>query len=137
MAVRLALGSIFIYASWYKIIEPQDFAKSTWYYHMVPGSLINLMAIFLPWLELVCGVAMILRTGYRGALALQTAMTLVFVYALGSAISRNLNIDCGCFKAAASATHSAWLSLWFDLGMLILLAQLWLSRSKRWMLCRD
>ena len=38
---RLFIGGVFIYASFYKIIEPASFAKSIWYYHMVPGSLIN------------------------------------------------------------------------------------------------
>ncbi len=33
---RLVVGASFVYASFYKIIEPATFAKSIWYYHMVP-----------------------------------------------------------------------------------------------------
>ena len=68
--VRLVVGVVFIYASYYKIVEPASFARSIWYYHMVPGSLINLMALFLPWLELVCGLCLILGVWYRGAIVL-------------------------------------------------------------------
>ena len=35
--VRLVVGVTFIYASFYKIIDPGSFAKSIWYYHILPG----------------------------------------------------------------------------------------------------
>lgn len=136
MLVRLVVGITFIYASYYKIIEPGDFAKSIWYYHLTPGSLINLIAIILPWVEFLCGLALIFGVGYRGALWLVTVMTVVFVLAIASAIARGLDLDCGCFKAAKSSSSSTWQSLLFDLGLLILLVQLYFSRSKRWLLLR-
>lgn len=134
MMVRLVVGITFIYASYYKIIEPGDFAKSIWYYHLVPGSLINLIAIVLPWLELICGLALIFGIAYRGSLFLVTVMTVVFVAAIASAIARGIDLDCGCFKAAKSSSESTWNSLMFDVALLVLLAQLYLSRSKRWFL---
>jgi len=57
---RLLIGGMYIIASYYKIVEPASFAKSIWQYHLVPGSLINLMAVILPWLELLVGVAIII-----------------------------------------------------------------------------
>ena len=68
LASRLFIGIVLIYASYYKIIDPGSFAKSIWYYHMVPGALINLMALVLAWLELIVGVALDCRyrsTGVR------------------------------------------------------------------------
>ena len=67
MVSRLVLGIVFIYASIYKILEPGMFAKSIWYYHMVPGVLINLMALILPWLEILVGLGLILGIFYRGS----------------------------------------------------------------------
>ena len=58
LVFRLILGMTFMAASFYKIIDPASFAKSIWFYHMVPGSMINIMALILPWLELLCGVAL-------------------------------------------------------------------------------
>lgn len=134
MLSRLLVGGMLIYASFYKIVEPISFAKSIWYYHLVPGSLINLMALVLPWLELLCGLGLILGVFYTGARIWTVAMMLVFIVALGSAIVRGLDIDCGCFKAAEGATGSAWRSLVFDLAAMLFVVQLLVSRSRRWML---
>lgn len=136
MLSRLLIGGIMIYASFYKIIEPASFAKSIWYYHMVPGSLINLMALVLPWLELVCGVALIAGFWYRGAAWWVNILLLIFIVALASTIQRGLDIDCGCFKAGESATGPAWQALWFDVGAMIFSVQLLFSRSTRWMICK-
>jgi uncharacterized membrane protein YphA (DoxX/SURF4 family) len=136
MLVRLTVGGMFVYASLYKILDPGSFARSIWFYHMVPGTLINLMAIILPWIELLCGLALVFGVLYRGAVLWANLMTVIFLFALGSAIMRGLSIDCGCFKAGAQATEAAWDSFYFDLGLLVLTLQLLCSRSKRWHLAR-
>lgn len=132
--VRLALGGVFIYASYYKIVEPAQFAKSIWYYHLVPGQLINISALVLPWLELLAGLALILGAYYRGAVLWVNVLLLVFIAALGSAAYRGISIDCGCFKAAAATNDSTMLAIYWDLGYLVLGLQLLFSRSRRWML---
>lgn len=133
---RLVIGGVFVYASLYKIVEPGSFAKSIWYYHMVPGGLINLLAICLPWLELLAGMGLLFGVLYRGSVLSVNLMTLMFMIALASAISRGLSIDCGCFKAGAQATESAWEALYFDFGMALLTLQLLFSRSTRWRLAK-
>lgn len=133
---RLLVGSVFIYASFYKIIEPASFAKSIWYYHLAPGYLINLIALILPWLELLAGLALIGGVYFRGAAFWVNLMTIFFIIVLASTIVRGIDIDCGCFKAAQSATGSAWNSLLFDMGVLLFTLQLGLTRSRRWMLQR-
>lgn len=134
LLVRLALGGVFIYASYYKIIEPAQFAKSIWYYHLLPGQFINISALVLPWLELLTGLALILGAYYRGAVLWVNILLLVFIAALASAAYRGISIDCGCFKAAAASSESAMQTLYRDLGYLLLGIQLFLSRSRRWML---
>ncbi len=64
---RLLVGGMFIYAAYYKVIDPAAFAKSIWYYHLVWGKLINLMALVMPWIELTIGVALILGFWVKGA----------------------------------------------------------------------
>ena len=135
MAFRLFVGITFIYASYYKIVDPDAFARSIWYYHMVPGSLINLMALVLPMVELLCGLALILGLFYRGSVLLVNLMTVMFIAALLSAVARGIDIDCGCFKAGKASSESAIYAVWFDLGLLVATVQLLLSRSCRWM-CR-
>ena len=136
MLVRLFVGITFVYASYYKVIDPGAFAKSIWFYHLVPGSLINIIAIVLPWVELIIGLGIIFGFSYRGSVLLANVMTLVFIFALSSAILRGISLDCGCFKAAASSANSAWKTLWFDVLLMLLALQLLFSRSGRWFLTR-
>ena len=131
---RILIGGMYIAASFYKIIEPATFAKSIWQYHMVPGELINLMSIILPWLELVIGLALIFGLAYRGAVWWANLLLVVFIIALSMTIIRGIDIDCGCFKAGMSATGPAWQSLGLDFGAIILGVQLLVSKSRRWML---
>jgi putative oxidoreductase len=134
MLSRLVIAGMMIYASYYKIVDPDSFARSIYFYHLVPGELINLMAIILPWLELLCGVALLLGVWYRGAVLWSNLLLIVFIIALASTIVRGLDIDCGCFKAGQSATGPAWSSLLFDVVAMLFSVQLWFSRSQRWML---
>ncbi len=129
---RLFIGGMYIYASFYKIIEPASFAKSIWQYHMMPGSLINLMALVLPWLELIIGLALIFGFAYKGAAWWANILLVLFLVALASTIARGLDIECGCFKAGESATGPAWQAFWFDVVALGFAVQLLVSRSRRW-----
>ena len=137
MISRLIIGGIFIYASLYKILEPATFAKSIWFYHMVPGGMINLLALVLPWVELLAGLGLVFGVLYRGSVLWVNLMTFIFLFALFSAIMRGLAIDCGCFKAGAQATDAAWEALYFDIGMALLTIHLLFSRSTRWRLSRS
>jgi uncharacterized membrane protein YphA (DoxX/SURF4 family) len=130
---RLVIAGMFAYAAWYKIFDPAAFAKSIWYYHMVPGYAINLMALVLSWLEMVIAVALVLGFWFRGAALWSTALLVIFIIALGYTISKGINIDCGCFQAGGTASHSASEALWRDVGALVLSIQLMFTKSRRWM----
>jgi|CXWL01.1.fsa_nt_gi uncharacterized membrane protein YphA (DoxX/SURF4 family) len=132
---RLLIGGLYIYAAWYKIVVPAEFAKAIWFYHLVPGNLINVMALILPWLEMLLGVGLILGIWFRGSAFSGTALMLVFIAALTSAVMRNLSIDCGCFKSTAAGANSARETLYRDLALLIPCLQLLFTKSRRWMLC--
>lgn len=137
MFSRLLVGGVFIYASFYKIIEPAAFAKSIWYYHLMPGYMINLLALVLPWVEFLAGMFLIFGVLYRGAALWMNVLLVVFIVALSTAIARGIDIDCGCFKAAHSATESAWSSVIRNVALLVFSVQMYVSRSRRWQLCRD
>ena len=63
LLVRWFLGVIFVYASHYKILAPADFAKIVYGYDLFPGELINLIAIIVPFIELIVGLALIAGCG--------------------------------------------------------------------------
>jgi len=64
---RWFLGIIFIWASIDKIVHPQGFARIIFNYQILPVQLVNITAIFLPWLELVAGICLITGIWLHGA----------------------------------------------------------------------
>lgn len=102
-----ALGVLFIYAGVEKIIDPKQFAQSIKYFQMVPLSLVNAMALILPWWEVAAGVAILTRSWRRVGTWLILLMLIVFTIAIAAAVSRGLNISCGCFgKGSGKAGYS-------------------------------
>ncbi len=67
LAARLLLGGIFVFASIDKILHPAAFADAVYNYQILPDSLINLTAVFLPWLELILGGCLIAGVWLPGA----------------------------------------------------------------------
>lgn len=106
-AARVILGVVFIYASLDKIQHPGEFAQAIYNYRMVPNVVINVMAIVLPWLELICGILIIVGVFVRGSALLIGAMLAVFIIALSSALMRGLDISCGCFTLEGGRSVAA------------------------------
>ena len=49
-----------VVAGWVKIEDPQGFAVIIGNYQLVPGPLVNPLAVLLPWIEVLCGVMLII-----------------------------------------------------------------------------
>lgn len=98
LIARWILGVFFIYASIDKITHPFEFAKAISNYQMVPFGLENLMAVFMPWLELIAGICLISGIMVDGANLLVAAMLIMFIVAISQALGRGIDITCGCFK---------------------------------------
>jgi putative oxidoreductase len=124
-ALDFVIGGIFICAGILKVLEPTHFANDIENYHVVPWTLGVRLAFYLPWLEIICGVALILRRLYTGALIILLALTLVFSGAIVSARVRGLDIKCGCFGHAIDNLGFAWHIV---LNLAILLAVVFLMR---------
>ena len=96
---RWILGITFIYASYYKILSPTDFAKMVYGYNLFPEVLINLIAIFLPFIELISGLSLLLGIYPRSAALIINGLLLAFIILLTINIIRGHEFDCGCFSA--------------------------------------
>ena|SRR3972149_3211987 len=120
---RLILGIVFIIASFDKIISPADFASSIRNYRILPLSVINIMALIMPWLELFCGIFLILGVFIRTSSFLILLMLIVFSIAILSAILRGLDIDCGCFKNSVMASKAGWSKFFEDILMILMALQ--------------
>ena len=102
LAARWILGVTFVYASYNKILAPAAFAKIIYGYDLFPAVFINLMAIIVPFLELVAGLALIIGFYPRSAALIVNAMLLVFITALSINLIRGHEFDCGCFSINSS-----------------------------------
>lgn len=129
--VQIFLGFIFVAAALPKIADPPSFAHMIYNYRLVPGGLLNLSALVMPWLELIAGLALIAGVWMRPARWIITGMLIVFIVAISINLARNNAIDCGCFNVADAGKtheemiHDMWLVILRDLGMLLMCAQLW------------
>jgi len=107
LAIRIIIGIVFIYASFYKIISPFEFAKSIRNYDMIPIELVNLPAIILPYLEFICGVLLITGKMRIGTGFWMVVMLIAFIIGLTQAYVRGLDINCGCFNPLENASSKS------------------------------
>lgn len=104
LLVRIALGALFIFAGVTKAYDPGAFAIEIQRYNLVPWMPAALASVYLPWLEIILGVCLIIRKFEQASLLLIGGLLLIFTFALASATFRGLGIDCGCFGKAFTAT---------------------------------
>lgn len=132
LATRWILGLTFIYASFYKIASPDDFAKIVYGYNLFPEIFINLIAIIIPFLEVIAGLALIIGIYPRSAAVIINALLLAFITALAINLIRGHEFDCGCFSAGQSEYPGAsWVMLVRDLIFFVLGMQIVLFKGHR------
>src|SRR2546428_13122385 len=124
--VDVIVAGIFIYAGAIKALDPVQFANDIDNYKILPWPISVALAFYLPWLEIFCGLALIVRYFYRGALSILMALILVFTLATTAAKVRGLDITCGCF-GHASQHWSFPAHLATNLAILAALLALWVS----------
>ena len=129
--VAIIIGGLFIYGGAVKVIDPAEFARDIDNYKMLPWQSSVWMALYLPWLEIFCGLALIVRVLYRGSVFILTALMALFIVITIMAKARGLDISCGCFGHASKYLSFAW-HLVLDfllLGGLVLLGKSFPPRS--------
>lgn len=135
LLARLALGLVFIVAALPKIADPPGFAKAIWAYQLVPGSALHPMALALPWLELVCGLALGVGIWVRAAATWVAVLLLSFGLALSINLARHHPVDCGCFGSGPQRTEPERLkdmrwALLRDLGLQLIVVQILAATPK-------
>ncbi|MCJ7774007.1 MAG: DoxX family membrane protein [Desulfobacterales bacterium] len=108
---RWLIGMIFVYASFHKIASPAMFAKIIYGYYLFPDFSINLIAIILPFLELYCGLFLLLGIYPRSASIVTTGMLFGFIVAISINLIRGHEFDCGCFSFGGTGHKTATLQL--------------------------
>ena len=138
LASRWTLGLTFIYASYNKILLPADFAKIIYGYDLFPHALINLIAVILPFLELVAALALIGGVYPRSAVLIVNTLLVAFIILLSINLIRGHEFNCGCFELQNSENNvSSQTTIIRDIFYLALGLQVFFfNRYRRWCLTR-
>jgi uncharacterized membrane protein YphA (DoxX/SURF4 family) len=97
LIARWVVGLLFVLASLHKILQPGVFAQIVYSYQLFPDFSINLIAIFLPFVELVAGLALVCGIYPRAAAAIVNALLVAFMVIIAINLTRGHAFDCGCF----------------------------------------
>jgi uncharacterized membrane protein YphA (DoxX/SURF4 family) len=98
LALRIALGAVFVYAAWTKLREPWElFAMSIDAYKVLPYWAVLVVARTLPWAEMLIGLALMAGRWLRLSAAAASLLLLVFFALMVRAYAKGMQIDCGCF----------------------------------------
>jgi uncharacterized membrane protein YphA (DoxX/SURF4 family) len=112
LVLRLLLGGFFVYASLDKIWSPTAFAKIVYQWQVVGPAPSNLVAVTLPWVELLAGLLLVAGAWKRESALVVALMLVVFLVAAGSVMARGIDVEnCGCVSVAKAETGS-WPPAW-------------------------
>jgi putative oxidoreductase len=119
VALRIGVGAVFVYAGAIKLGDPLQFADNIASFRILPGFLINPLALSLPIFEILSG-GLLVGGWFRHPAALAIVIvSAVFFAAITSALVRGLTIDCGCFGSGVPSRERMWLDLGRDTILLL------------------
>ncbi len=104
---RLLFGAVFVWSGIQKLKDPIVFADAVRNYKLIGDPIAPAMALFIPWLELIAGLAVMIwteRFGRAGVLILAISLV-VFTLAIAVAWGRGLDITCGCFGGTGEVNY--------------------------------
>jgi uncharacterized membrane protein YphA (DoxX/SURF4 family) len=129
--VRVTLAALFIYGGMIKLFDPKAFAATISAYDLAPEALLPLVAVGLPLVETVAGLALLVDRPW--GLHLITGLLALFVFVLGYGILGDLDVDCGCFGAEELDKRAGLRAAFYrDLILIFVVAPyLYLSRRVR------
>ncbi len=113
LVLRLLLGAFFVYASLDKIWSPAAFAKIVYQWQVVGPVPSNLVAVTLPWIELLAGLLLLVGVWRRESALVTALLLVVFLAAAASVMARGIDVEnCGCVSVAKAEATSSWLPAW-------------------------
>ncbi len=120
LLVRVFLGGLFVIASLDKVTDPAAFAQSIMNYRLLSPTLALVAATIIPWMELLCGLGLLMGLYPRGSSLLAAGMLFIFTVLVGIALARGLDIGCGCFSQDPSVGRIGWMKILENTGLFLL-----------------
>lgn len=127
VALRITLGAVFVYAGVIKARVPDEFRTTLLGYRMIPAAWTLNVAYGLPFFEAIAGFWLFLGWRPRVPALAVALLSLLFTVAVGQALLRGFDIDCGCFGTSGARSGHLWITLIRD--ALLIGASFWVYRD--------
>ena len=98
---RIIIGAIFLISGLAKISDPGRFILTLREFRLFPEVIVPFTAIWLPWLELLLGLCVLVGLLHRTSALILACLNAGFLAAILSVIVRGIEVDCGCFGMLA------------------------------------
>jgi uncharacterized membrane protein YphA (DoxX/SURF4 family) len=118
---RLVLAAVFLSAALPKIQAPEEFSIAIMNYRVTGPVLSAWVALFLPWVELIAGIGLILYPLRRASGITLATLLVLFIVMHIQAWARGLEIDCGCFGSETANLSAVTNYLWLVIRNSLLL----------------
>jgi uncharacterized membrane protein YphA (DoxX/SURF4 family) len=108
---RLLLGVVFIWSSFGKLQYPHDFLSTIYSYGVVGSKIGLLMAVLLPWLEMLVGVCLFAGIWLGSSSFIAAMLLAMYLAAQAIVLWRGLRVGCGCFTVFEHESEVSWLTI--------------------------
>lgn len=115
LALRLLLGLVFVAASLPKIGDPAGFARIVYQWQALPPVPANVLAVVLPWVELVAGLLLVAGVWRKDAALVVGLLLVMFLGAAAFVLASGIDVEnCGCTSVAADhgGAPGSWPPAW-------------------------
>ncbi len=102
----VVIGGFFIYSGAVKIADPAAFLLDIRSFDLLPDPYAAVVAMTLPWLECLAGLAVVSGVMRRGGLLLINGCLVMFLAAILISWARGLDIRCGCLGGDSSVASN-------------------------------
>ena len=128
---RWLLGAVLVAAGGFKAAHPVEFHADLVAYGIgLPDAWLRGIAVMLPWLEVVAGIALGVDFWPETIRFVSVGLSAVFVAVLAQAMVRGLEVRCGCFGPLTPGWfNEPWFALGRAVGLLAASIWLWLKRA--------
>lgn len=126
--LKLVFGAVFIWSGIAKLKDPISFADAVRNFEIVGDPLAAAVALFVPWLEVFSGLAVMWDRFTRSSAAILTVSVIGFTLAIALAWVRGLDISCGCFGGSGEMNYPV--KILQNLALIGIGFLFWLRRSE-------
>jgi len=127
LAFRLVVGGVFIWSGMLKVLDPLGFAQNVEAYELFPRWMCLLVAVTLPFVEVVTGLLLVLGLFRRAAALIACGLLSGFIILVAVTMVRGLDLSCGCFGSFSGKV--GWPLLVQDIVLLFMALYVFLSRN--------